>query len=69
MMEAAGISEASVDIYQTTRRNNPEDSHFLYHLSFLRVRKSYSSSLNQKKITLSKLSIEKTNHSLHPVRW
>jgi hypothetical protein len=27
MMEAASISETSVNIYQTTRRNNPEDSH------------------------------------------
>jgi hypothetical protein len=27
MMEAAGISETSVNFYQTTRRNNPEDSH------------------------------------------
>jgi hypothetical protein len=25
MMEAAGISETSVNFYQTTRRNNPED--------------------------------------------
>jgi hypothetical protein len=27
MMEAAGISETSVNFYQTTRRHNPEDSH------------------------------------------
>jgi hypothetical protein len=27
MMEAASTSETSVNIYQTTRRNNPEDSH------------------------------------------
>jgi hypothetical protein len=27
MMEAASTSEASALIYQTTRRNNPEDSH------------------------------------------
>jgi hypothetical protein len=27
MMEAASISETSVNFYQTTRRNNPEDSH------------------------------------------
>jgi hypothetical protein len=27
MMEAAGTSETSVNFYQTTRRNNPEDSH------------------------------------------
>jgi hypothetical protein len=26
-MEAARISETSVNFYQTTRRNNPEDSH------------------------------------------
>jgi hypothetical protein len=24
LMEAAGTSETSVDVYQTTRRNNPE---------------------------------------------
>jgi hypothetical protein len=27
MMEAASTYEASVNVYQTTRRNNPEDSH------------------------------------------
>jgi hypothetical protein len=27
MMEAAGISETSVNFYQTTRRNNPEEGH------------------------------------------
>jgi hypothetical protein len=27
MMEAASISETLVNFYQTTRRNNPEDSH------------------------------------------
>jgi hypothetical protein len=27
MMEAASISERSVNVHQTTRRNNPEDSH------------------------------------------
>jgi hypothetical protein len=27
IMEAARISETSVNAYQTTRRNNPEDSH------------------------------------------
>jgi hypothetical protein len=27
-VEAANTSETSVNFYQTTRRNNPEDSHF-----------------------------------------
>jgi hypothetical protein len=27
MMEAASISETSVNFYETTRRNTPEDSH------------------------------------------
>jgi hypothetical protein len=27
IMEAISISETSVSVYQTTRRNNPEDSH------------------------------------------
>jgi hypothetical protein len=27
MMEAASTSRMSVNFYQTTRRNNPEDSH------------------------------------------
>jgi hypothetical protein len=27
MMEAINTSETSVNFYQTTRRNNPEDSH------------------------------------------
>jgi hypothetical protein len=26
-MEAAGTSETSLNFYETTRRNNPEDSH------------------------------------------
>jgi hypothetical protein len=30
MMEAAYISETSVNVYQTTRRNNPEDSHLYF---------------------------------------
>jgi hypothetical protein len=29
MMEAARSSETSVNLYQTTRRYNPEDSHLL----------------------------------------
>jgi hypothetical protein len=29
IMEAADISETSVNVYQTTRRNNPEGSHLL----------------------------------------
>jgi hypothetical protein len=28
MMEAASTSETSVNFYQTTRRNNPEDTNF-----------------------------------------
>jgi hypothetical protein len=31
MMEAASTYEMSVNIYQTTRRNNPEDSHLNSH--------------------------------------
>jgi hypothetical protein len=27
MMEAGSSSETAVNVYQTTRRNNPEDSH------------------------------------------
>jgi hypothetical protein len=33
MMEAANTSETSVNFYQATRRNNPEDSH-LQRLNF-----------------------------------
>jgi hypothetical protein len=29
VLAAASISETSVNFYQTTRRNNPEDSHLL----------------------------------------
>jgi hypothetical protein len=29
MMDAASTSETSVNFYQTTRRNNPEDSIFI----------------------------------------
>jgi hypothetical protein len=31
MMEAAKTSETLVNVYQTTRRNNPEDSHLRTH--------------------------------------
>jgi hypothetical protein len=31
MMKAAGTSETSVNFYQTTQRNIPEDSHLLHH--------------------------------------
>jgi hypothetical protein len=31
MMEAARTSETSVNVYQTTRRYNPEDSHLRTH--------------------------------------
>jgi hypothetical protein len=31
MMEAARFSETLVNFYQTTRRNNPEDSHLRTH--------------------------------------
>jgi hypothetical protein len=34
MMEAASTSEMSVNFYQTTRRNNAEDSHLLEGLHF-----------------------------------
>jgi hypothetical protein len=30
MIKAASTSETSVKFYQTTRRNNPEDSHLQY---------------------------------------
>jgi hypothetical protein len=32
MMQAASTSETSVNFCQTTRRNNPEDSHLQEHL-------------------------------------
>jgi hypothetical protein len=31
MMDAANASETSVNFYQTTRHNNPEDSHLHIH--------------------------------------
>jgi hypothetical protein len=34
MMEAANTSQTSENFYETTRRNNPEDSH-LHILSFI----------------------------------
>jgi hypothetical protein len=34
MMEAVSSSEMSVSIYQTARRNVPEDSHLQDHLAF-----------------------------------
>jgi hypothetical protein len=33
MIEAASTSETSVNFYQTTRRNNSEDSHLLAYLN------------------------------------
>jgi hypothetical protein len=42
MMEAAGISETSVNFYQTTRRYNREDCHLQEHeVVFVRTRKRY----------------------------
>jgi hypothetical protein len=35
MMEAVSTSESSVSIYQTTRRNIPEDSHLHFDLRFV----------------------------------
>jgi hypothetical protein len=45
MMEAANTSETSVNVYQTTRRNIPEDCHlreyFIYlYFTFLKNRKT-----------------------------
>jgi hypothetical protein len=37
MMEAASTSETSVNFYQTTWRNNPEDSHLLIPIYFDRL--------------------------------
>jgi hypothetical protein len=34
MMEAAKTSETSVNLYQTTRRYNPEDSHLRFSAVF-----------------------------------
>jgi hypothetical protein len=34
VMEAANTSETSVNYYQTTRRNNPEDSHLHFIVCF-----------------------------------
>jgi hypothetical protein len=33
MMEAASTSETSINFYQTTRRNNPEERYFLCQIS------------------------------------
>jgi hypothetical protein len=41
MMGAASTSETSVNLYQTTRRNSPEDSHLLM-LLLLFVKVSFS---------------------------
>jgi hypothetical protein len=35
MMEAASISKTSVNFYQTTRYNNPEDSHLRIYVLFI----------------------------------
>jgi hypothetical protein len=34
MMEAASTSETSVNVYQTTRRNNPDDNHLHFAVKF-----------------------------------
>jgi hypothetical protein len=39
MMEAASTSETSVNLYQTTRRNIPEDSHL--HMNPVRILAPY----------------------------
>jgi hypothetical protein len=52
MMEAARTSEMSVNVYQTTRRYNPEDSHLRTH-----------SSGNLKSYYLTTLSVAQTTAS------
>jgi hypothetical protein len=37
MMKAASTSETSVNFYQNTRRNSPEDSHLLATLKYSEV--------------------------------
>jgi hypothetical protein len=42
-MEAVSTSETLVNVYQTTRRNNPEDSHLtVNHVRFLQKKKKKS---------------------------
>jgi hypothetical protein len=48
IMEAASTSEKSVNFYQTTRRNNPEDSHLLSFLCPFRTFVTYLKVASQK---------------------
>jgi hypothetical protein len=72
MMEAASTSETSVNLYQTTRRNNPEDSHLHTHR-----RENLKSHLDEfsllilttRLMALSYTDIGRTHkHGDHPIR-
>jgi hypothetical protein len=43
MMEAASTYDTSVNFYQSTRRNNPEDSHLQEHFTLGKVSFGYTS--------------------------
>jgi hypothetical protein len=48
MMEAASISETSVNFYRTTQRNNPEDIHL--HTRRLENLKSHGSTIHNNEL-------------------
>jgi hypothetical protein len=51
MMEAVGTSDASVNLHQSTRRNNPGDSHL-----FMRLRENLTPEILELKINQSQSS-------------
>jgi hypothetical protein len=57
MMEAANTSETSVNFYQTTWRNNPEDNHL-----YTRCRVNLKS---HKHFTTSRMAM----NSMSPIQW
>jgi hypothetical protein len=60
MIEATSTYEMLVSLYETTRRNNPEDSHLQTRRRENLKSYSYTTGLFQKKYTLSKIYFTKT---------
>jgi hypothetical protein len=66
MIEATSISETSINFYQTTRRNNPEDSHLYIHSEYIQrrtrlslIERSIMNSIRNRHINTYKWQVDK----------
>jgi hypothetical protein len=70
LMEAAGTSEMYVNLYQTIRRNNPEDSHLQKKtVSGLRLEESWSCIQVYSAVTTTFAWFERWNTADRPIFW